>query len=408
MIASNSIRSLTAGAFFVAAFRPFFLLGAVFGVIVLLQSVGYISGLLSFESQRLSFSLWHGHELIHGFAGAIVVGFILTALPGWAGCREIDGARLMLLVLLWLAGRILFQVAATHGSSVLSLQGAAVVDSSLFIVASMLISHDLLRARNRFYLVVFPIFAGFYVGNALFYFAVLNLDYGLAGLALKVSLFAIIFKFVVVGGYLTVVFSNNVLADRGLPLIRFHTSIEACAVLSIVLMFLGLVTGFNSSLLLICSLFALISHLLRWLNMRFWLVAHEPLLLTMNLAYGWLLVSLLLKVLYEAGLLGNDIWLHAFTVGAMGTMMMSLMTRVALRHTGRPLRLSESGRLILGMAALSAVFRVFLGAWDTVFVMLSGVIFSAGLIIYLGLYGVMLLRPSRPKRHPAGGMKGAG
>ncbi|MEH6579943.1 MAG: NnrS family protein [Amphritea sp.] len=398
MIVSSGIRSLVSRPVFVAAFRPFYLLGSLFGVSILLLSSGYLSGQIILESQRLSFGLWHGHELIHGFAGAIVLGFILTALPSWAGARELRGGKLILLVMLWLAGRLAFWLEAW-----LPLELIAVADSSVFIVASLLIFEDLRKAKKRFFLVVLPIFAGFYLGNILFYVALQGMDYSLASLALKISLFAIIFKFATVGGYLSVVFSNNVLAARGLPLIEFSKLMDICALSSIVLMFTALIIPFSPVVTLLCSLFAFVSHLLRLASMRFWQIAHEPLLLAMNLAYGWMVVSFLLKAFYEAGWLAEDIWLHAFTIGAMGTIMLSLMTRVTLRHTGRPLRLSGAGKVILGLAAISASFRVFSEIEEMLLLLGAGVIFSLALLLYLGIYGRMLLLPCQPKDRPSGG-----
>lgn len=384
---------MTSSTLLKAPFRPLYLLGAGVGIYLLIMSAFYLSGYIQLNSSRLSFALWHGHELIFGFAGAIVLGFILTALPSWAGARELDGQRLLALTTIWLLGRLAFLV-ETH----LPLSLVAAIDCLPFIVASIMVARDLWHARNRWFLVVFLIFGGFWLGNLAFYFSLSQQDYPGASQAIRLTLYAIIFKFVMVGGFLTVVFSNNVMEERGLPLIRFWRPLEIIAIASIALMLAAQLIGVSNYLQAAISLFAFAVHLARLLNMRGWQVLDHPLLLMMNIAYSWMLCSFLLKAAAELGWLKEDLWLHAFTVGAMGVMMLSLMTRVALRHTGRTLSISGVQIGVFWLVMIAAVLRLLSSMLPPAALPVSALLFSAAFVLYLKLYGQMLYLPSLPKQ----------
>jgi uncharacterized protein involved in response to NO len=94
-----------------SAFRPFYLLGALYAPLLTAAWLGAYLGLWDVPSVGTPLRLWHGHEMLFGLAAAIIVGIVLTALPSWAGTEEIRGGRLALLVLIWLAGRLAFWAA---------------------------------------------------------------------------------------------------------------------------------------------------------------------------------------------------------------------------------------------------------------------------------------------------------
>jgi uncharacterized protein involved in response to NO len=92
-------------AMFDYGFRPFFLIGACQAAVAVPIWVAIWRGSLGWQP-TLPPALWHGHEMLFGFATAALAGFMLTAVPNWTGGAAIRGWKLMLLVALWLAGRI--------------------------------------------------------------------------------------------------------------------------------------------------------------------------------------------------------------------------------------------------------------------------------------------------------------
>ncbi|EWG98639.1 NnrS family protein [Halomonas sp. BC04] len=88
------------------AFRPFFLLAALFSVLSLIVWFAFWHGDILLRPHG-GLMWWHQHEMIFGFGAAVVVGFLLTAVQNWTGQRSVSGAPLLGLVVLWLAARVL-------------------------------------------------------------------------------------------------------------------------------------------------------------------------------------------------------------------------------------------------------------------------------------------------------------
>ena len=92
--------------FFKMAFRPFFLLAPVSALVLIVIWVSHYAGWYLHSNYWQGFN-GHSHEMIYGFAMAIIAGFLLTAARTWTGLETIKGRPLMLLVLIWLLGRVL-------------------------------------------------------------------------------------------------------------------------------------------------------------------------------------------------------------------------------------------------------------------------------------------------------------
>jgi uncharacterized protein involved in response to NO len=91
------------GALWVLGLRPFYVAGAAFGTVAMLLWLGTLAGhSMAGHSTQVTGILWHVHEMIFGFAAAIVVGFLLTAARAWTSVNPAKGAGLAALWLLWL------------------------------------------------------------------------------------------------------------------------------------------------------------------------------------------------------------------------------------------------------------------------------------------------------------------
>jgi uncharacterized protein involved in response to NO len=153
---------LTSSPLWASAFRPFYLLGAPYAPLLIAAWLGAYLGLWNLPAGDLPLKLLHGHEFIFGFAAAIIAGIVLTALPSWAGTEEIRGGRLMLLVALWLAGRIAFWAAPWLPPLL-----PAVIDCLLFPAMFAMLAPQLLGAANRLYLLLLPILLALFAANAI-------------------------------------------------------------------------------------------------------------------------------------------------------------------------------------------------------------------------------------------------
>ncbi|MCK0511661.1 NnrS family protein [Aromatoleum buckelii] len=386
-----------------SAFRPFYLLGALYAPLLMAVWAGAYLGAWGVPvSAATPLALWHGHEMLFGFAAAIITGIVLTALPSWAGTPEIRGGRLALLVALWLAGRL-----ACWATPWLPPLSVTVVDSLLFAALFIMLAPQLWRAANPLYLLLLPILAAFFGANLAYHAGIAAADPTLAGLGLRAGVYAVIVLYVLKGGLLTPIFTGNALREKGRgDQAPFRAGLEAAAVVVVVVLaVLDLAAApahWTGAAAFACASI----HAWRVARWQGWRVADVPLVLVMHLGFAWLIFAFALKAAAElAGVVPEAAWLHAFTVGSLGMMMVGLMVRVSLRHTGRPLALPNAMRVagVLVFAAALARLAVTvhdLGAWA---VALAALLWSAAFVIYLARFGTILVGPSVPraraKRH---------
>ncbi|MBK7814834.1 MAG: NnrS family protein [Rhodocyclaceae bacterium] len=392
---SSKSPSLAAGAVWSSAFRPFFLLGSADGLLLMCHWLGVTAELWPGLTNDLPRQLWHGHEMVFGFAAAVVVGFVLTALPSWANTTEIVGARLRWLVGLWLAGRV---------AMILPMPPliAALLDGALFPVMAGMLAPQLARASNRYYLLLLPILVALCAANLIFHGGMAAADAGAMSAGLRLAIHALILLFVLTAGVLTPIFTGNALREKGrddaIPLLPWLDALAAMTVVALAGADLARLPAMTmgSLALLACAVHAV--RLVRW---RGWRVVDAPLVLVMHLGYAWLTVAFGLKAAAAlAGGVTESAWVHAFTVGALGMMMMGLMTRVTLRHTGRSLRVPATLLLAYASMFVAAVLRVgaALGAPEPQWLKGSALLWAIAILLFFARSGAMLWRESLPAR----------
>jgi len=383
-----------AGPLWASAFRPFYLLGAGYGPLLMLLWLGAYAGIWPAPVDAWFFLAWHGHEMLFGFAAAIISGIVMTALPSWAGTEEITGKRLAVLAGLWLAGRLAMLAPVAPAL-------AAVVDCALFPAIAGLLLPQLLRVRNRYYLLLLPVLAALFAANVVFHAGRIIGDVALTGFGLRLAIHAIVLLYVLKGGVLTPIFTGNALREKqrggDIPFIMWLDVLAALSVVALAIADLAKLPALWIGLtaLAACAIQAL--RLARWQG---WRVADVPLLWVMHLGYAWLVVALGLKAVAElGGRLPEMIWVHAFTVGSLGMMMLGLMTRVVLRHTGRPLQVPPVIVVAYLMVLVAGLLRVavMLFGLDPAYLYASAMLWMAPFAIYLALFGAMLWSPSLPR-----------
>ncbi|MBZ0132859.1 MAG: NnrS family protein [Rhodocyclaceae bacterium] len=379
-----------------SAFRPFYFLGALYAPLLAAVWLGAYLGIGEVPSVGTPLRLWHGHEMLFGFATAIITGIVLTALPSWAGTEEIRGGRLALLVALWLAGRIAFWAAPWMPPL-----APAVIDALLFPAVFLMVAPQLARAANRLYLLLLPILLALTAANAAYHYGILAANTALAGQGLRGAIYSIIVLYVLKGGVLTPIFTGNVLREKGRgDQASFSTGLETLAV-GIVLLLAALdLAGAPSQWTGLAALACALVHGARAARWQGWRLPDVPLVFVMHLGFAWLVFAFALKAAAElAGIVPEAAWVHAFTVGSLGLMMLGLMTRVSLRHTGRPLVVPGAMRLAYWLMFVAALLRLAatvhgLGSWA---VALATVLWGLTFVVYFMLFGAALLRPSLPR-----------
>ena len=377
-------------ALFNYGFRPFFLLAGVQAVVTMAIWLAVLHG-MSWEMAWLAPVQWHAHEMIFGFVTAALAGFLLTAVASWTGQRGFAGPPLMVLVAVWLGGRIAMAPGLGVPQSL-----AAAVDLAFLPTVAMAITPPLIRAGNvrNFPLVAF--LALLFAANLLFHAPDLATWLGIPGLTLAVD--TILLMVVLVGGRIVPAFTGNALRTRH-PEARVapfgwvdRAAIAAAATVLVV----DLVAP-GGHLAGVVALVACVLHAWRLLRWRGWLTRDMPITWVLHVAYAWIPIGLGLKGLWLLWQLQAGAgWLHALTAGAYATMILAVMTRAALGHTGRPLVAAKPIVAAYVLVTLAAVTRVFApvvapampqATWT-----IAGVLWIVAFVIYCAVYAPILSR----------------
>ena len=388
--------ALNGSAVWSSGFRPFFLAAAAYGPLLLVLWFGARAGWWGAPAAGFDLSLLHAHELLFGFAAALVCGVVLTALPSWSRAAEVRGAPLAALALLWLAGRV-----AMLAADRLAQPLVAVIDCALLPALGLLLFSTIASARRTLFWWTLPPLAAFAAANVVFHAALASGAVAQAHWALLLGVHALAFLFTLYGGLFIPAFTRRYLHQRGESAGAILMPLEYATALAMVAFAAADLLGAPAGAMAAAALAAAAVHAWRFARWRGWRTRGEPLLWCIHLGYAWLIVALLIRAAAEVTpLVPREAWIHAFTVGAYGMLKIGLMTRVVLRHTGRPPRaprpMQAAFLMVLGAALLRLAWSVHeLGEWALA---ASGLLWSTAFVVYVALYGRMLVSPSLPRR----------
>ena len=372
---------------FALGFRPFFLLAALFAAISVPVWVLVYQGLIE-PNPGLPPGLWHAHEMIFGFVVAVIAGFLLTAASNWAGQPTARGWSLAALVGLWLAGRA--SVFCGFASQTL----AAAIDISFLPILAITIAVPLLRVRNRNG-VIFPLLLlALSAINTVIHLSALGLPSWDAQRATLVAIDVILLMIAVLGGRVIPSFTANALPRAS---VKPCPKASALALASILALALADAAASSTGLQ---GAIALVAGILNALRMRGWgstATLRTPILWILHLGYGWLATGLILRGLSGLfGLVANDAGLHAIALGAIGSMILGMMSRVSLGHTGRPIhaaKLTIAAYVLVNLAAITRViFPMASQAFAPAFLIASATLWSLGFSAFLIVYLPILMR----------------
>lgn len=393
MNTAAAIRAHRGPAVFSVGLRPFFLFSALWAAIA---APLWLYAFLSGGPVGLS---WHVHEMLFGYTGGIVVGFLLTAVPNWTGRLPVVGTPLALLFGLWLAGRAAMLAMALN-ADLASEVWPLIIDGLFLFAMAGVIWREVLAGQNWRNVPVAVMVTLFALANAGF-----HLEAGAGGvdnLSTRLGLAVVALLIAVIGGRVTPSFTRNWQIKRGGPLPAVAGRFD---IVTLMVTATGLIgwsvapTHPATGALLLAAGGLNLVRLARW---RGDATLAEPLVWILHLGYLWLAVGLFLTGLSVAapGLVPLSAGVHALTAGAIGVMTLAVMTRASRGHTGRPLTAGKIEVLIYVLINLAALTRVTGGLLPSVYqplLMVSTGLWSAAFLAFVIGYGPMLLTP-RPDR----------
>lgn len=341
------------------AFRPMFLFGAAFSAIAMLLWGLILGGQLKIQPVG-HVLFWHSHEMLFGFACAIVIGFLLTAVQNWTALRAPHGKSLLLLTLLWLSGRLLL----LFGQG-LPLWLVAAVDLSFLPLAAWLLAKPLLAVKQYRNLFFVPVLLLLTACNLIMYLGLYLGRYDLQQLGSLNAIWLITLLMAIVGGRVIPMFTAN---GTKTPKVEALLWLDRAALGSLwlifVLHFFSLAPLLPSSLLSGLFAFSALLTAIRCVRWKIWLTFKVSLLWSLHLAYWFIPLGLALFALRYAGFaVSQSIALHALTAGAMGSMILSMMARVSLGHSGRllqPKQIMGWAFLLVALAGISRTLLIWL------------------------------------------------
>lgn len=376
--------------FFLDAFRPFYLGGAIFAVLAVPLWLGM--WFFGFFTPSLAPLFWHAHEMVFGFAAAIIVGFLFTAARNWTGLPLPAGLPLALLAGLWLAGRVGMFFA--YGAS------TAVIDSLLLVIVAGVLARKFIRARSWGSMPLVIVLSLLASANITFHAAA----HGLVSIsplkAIEAGLFGVVLIELIVGGRVVPGFSANALPTawrwRSAWLHRGSLAVAAGA-------FVADVCGAPAPLTGALALLAGAAVAVQAIGWNPLAARINPMLWILHASYAWIPIGLVLLGLASFGIVTRSASIHALAVGSMAGLITGMITRTALGHSGRMVRAGGAEVAAFTLILLAAVLRMAAALFPAIYLasmLAAGTAWTGAFLVYAFAYAPLLLG-KRPPRQDA-------
>ncbi len=333
---------------------------------------------------------WHAHEMVFGFAVAVLAGFLLTAVGNWTHRETLVGAPLAALSALWIAGRVAVTFASAFPRVV-----PAVLDLAFLPALVFALARPLVRAKNRRNFVMLAVLVALFVSNVAIHLEALGVRPGVGRAARIAAIDIVVLVMLIMAGRVFPMFTRNATQVAN---IRSSPVLDASTIAA-----MALLTAFDvaSPDNRVAAVLSCVVAVLALLRARTWGARHslrEPMLFILHAGYLWIPFGLILR---GAALLDPralpSLATHALTAGAMGSLTLGMMVRVALGHTGRLLRAPKSIVVAFALVTLGAIARVVVPLvhveWYRAALIVGGTLWSAAFAIYLFAFAPILATP---------------
>ena len=383
-----------------AGFRFFFLAAGLFAVVSMAAWLAWLAlhaggAAVRTPSIGVAPHLWHGHEMIFGYAVAVLAGFFLTAVPSWTGAPAAPAVFVGVTGAVWLAGRL-----AVWFSAWLDPFIVALVDLAFLPPLMIRIGLSLRRRPQPHNVVLVGLLTLILAGNFMVHLEWTGISDDTAGAGLRLGLLTIAALISIIGGRIIPGFTRNALVRRGLTenLPVNHGLLSKGGIVTAVLLAPAAAAGLPDAALGVVALAAALLNGARLSLWRWQGTLGEPILWSLHLAFAMLVLGYgVLAAAYLTGWLHEVAALHLTAVGAIGGMTLAMMSRAALGHTGRALTVSRQTSIAYLAIATAALIRTFAptmapGLYNSV-MMISGALWVTGFALFAIAYWPILTGP---------------
>jgi uncharacterized protein involved in response to NO len=378
-------------------FRPFFLFGSIYAGLAILVWLPVFYGEITLTSAFAPRD-WHVHEMLYGYLPAVITSFLFTAIPNWTGRLPIQGTPLLVLVMVWIAGRLGVTFSAETGWLV-----AMLVDASFLLLVAAAAAREILAGRNWRDLNVVMLVLLLLTGNIAFHLEAHF--HGAADTGIRIGIGVVVLLISLIGGRVIPSFTRNWLVRENpgrlpVPFGRFDVIVVAIGALALFVWVANPVGRFTGTALAIAGLLHLV-RLGRWAGDRTW---RERLVLILHVGYAFVPLGFLLNAMAAFELVPAGAGIHAWMVGAAGTMTLAVMSRATLGHTGQQLTASRATQAIYAaiiVAALARICAVIEPAHSEPLLHLAAFAWAAAFFGFAITYGPLLIGSDRRERMKA-------
>lgn len=365
-------------------FRPFYLLAAAFAAIsVPLWMARYFGWLGPFENVEIN---WHMHEMIFGFAIAVIIGFLYTAGRNWTGLWTPTRGHLAALASLWIAGRVAMLVSAPLM--------AAIVDLLFLPLATWPLFSVLKRSGNKRNMFLIGLLGLLTLTNAVFHATALGWIAVSPATPIEAAILIIVMLESVIAGRVIPGFTRNATPGAN-PVVDARRDNISMALTGMAC--IAWIAGFPAPFTASLAFAAACSQLLRLAGWKPHTTLRYPLLWILHLSYAWIPFGFVLLALAVLGLVSDSAALHVLAIGSMAGLIIGMITRTALGHTGRMLRAGKSEVAMYLLIQIGAIFRfvaaIHFGELRNIALILTAVVWTVAFVIYLLIYMPYLTTP---------------
>ena len=372
-------------------FRPFFLFGAIYAGLAVLAWLPMFNGELEL-STAFSPVDWHVHEMLYGYLPAVVTGFLFTAIPNWTGRLPIQGMPLLALVGVWVAGR----VSVTFSSEIGWLL-AAFIDVSFLTLVVAATAREIVAGKNWRNLRVVGMVTFLLAGNVAFH--VEAHVHGSAQYGGRIGIATMVLLIVLIGGRIIPSFTRNWLVRENpgrlpMPFARFDVAVVGCSAATLALWTAQPFGRVTAAALAVTAALNIV-RLARWAGDRTW---RDRLVLILHIGYAFVPFGFLLASAAALDIVAADAGIHAWTVGAAGTMTLAVMTRASLGHTGNALTASAVTQAIYAAIVIAALARICSSlepAWSEPLLYIAAFAWISAFFGFAGSFGPSLVGTQR-------------
>ncbi|HPH06133.1 MAG TPA: NnrS family protein [Methylotenera sp.] len=376
-------------ALFNLGFRPFFLGAGIFAIasITAWMLVYFSYGTITMTN--ISISQWHAHEMLYGYSMAVVAGFLLTAVKNWTGIPTLSGKPLMVLVMLWSIGRVLFLCGTSF------IVWVALADILFGLMLMVAITMPIVKVKQWKQLAVLSKVVLLWIGNIIFYFACFGFFADGLNYAINGAILLFISLILMIGRRVIPFFIERGVATK--VQLKQYKWLD----ISILVMFAALfINVIFLKILSLTMMFAWVLFILNGLRLMNWHTSglwQVPLLWSLYLS-AWLInLGFFFYGLQAQYSNLSILTLHIFAIGGIGLMSLSMMSRVALGHTGRDIRnpspwIKATFVSLIASVLFRALVPMLLPQYYMHWMLVAAVLWVLGFAIFVWIYTPILLR----------------